>query len=245
MFDSAQGRQEGLCFSVYDAGAQTPLPCDGKDQCFVFCLTHHQEKWSHRPWQRFICIAASPTLITVIIAAHVSLLLKKCPMCKRFSYAIEYDSSHTFKTHISASSQIFRERIFFSLYIALVGLTGAWLILPLESAPFPLRRMAARPIPHAFLMAKALQSRGDALTFASFCSFLMTASFHAWLSLAPKYPEPLPFLFGDSFTFSLSCTGIPWVYLGFQLSTGKRFKDCKMPPWKLHHFSKMRGCQYS
>lgn len=98
---------------------------------------------------------------------------------------------------------------------------------------------------HTSLTAKALQSRGDSLTFASFCSFLMTASLYIWLSLAPKYPGPLPFLFGDSSTFSLLSAGALWMHLGFQLSTGKRFRDYKMSLWKLHHFSNMRGHQYS
>lgn len=153
-------------------------------------------------------------LITVIITAHLSLLLKKCPAYTRFSYAIEYDRPHTFKIHFSASSQIFRGRIFFILYIALGALTGAWFILPLETAAFPPRRMAVRHIPRASLMAEAFQSRRDALTFISFCSFLMTASLHAWLSLAPKYPGPLPFLFGDSSTFShvLATLRFPALY---------------------------------
>lgn len=133
----------------------------------------------------------------------------------------------------------------FILYTTPGTLTGAWLLLPLETAMFPLRQMAVRPNPHTSLTAEALQSRGDALTFASFCSFLMTASLYAWLSLAPKYLGPLPFLFGDSSTFSLLSAATLWVYLGFQLSTRKRFKDYKMSPWKLHHFSNTRGRQYS
>lgn len=97
----------------------------------------------------------------------------------------------------------------FILYTTPGALTGAWLVLPLEIAMFPPMQMAVRAIPYTFLTAGVLLSRGDALTFASFCSILVTASLYTWLSLAPKYPVPLPFLFGDSSTFSLSSAGMP------------------------------------
>lgn len=97
----------------------------------------------------------------------------------------------------------------FILYTTPGALTGAWLVLPLEIAMFPPMQMAVRAIPYTFLTAGVLLSRGDALTFASFCSILVTASLYTWLSLAPEYPVPLPFLFGDSSTFSLSSAGMP------------------------------------
>lgn len=64
-------------------------------------------------------------------------------------------------------------------------------------------------------------------TIASFCSLLVTAASYAWLSLAPKYRGPLPFLLGDTSTFTLSCAGTLCLHLGSQLCT-EEFKDLKM-----------------
>lgn len=155
---------------------------------------------------------------------------------ERLSYAVcMIDPTLPKRTsmHLAKSSG---SGLVFILYTTPGALTDAWLVLPLEIAMFPLRQMAVRAMPHTFLTAGVLLSRGDALTFASFCSLLMTASLYAWLSLAPENPVPLPFLFGDSSTFSLSSAGMLWVYLGFQLSTVRRFKDYKMSLCKLHHF---------
>lgn len=54
MFETPSGRWGESCFNVFDAGAQTALPCDDEDWYFAFCLTHCQEKWSHIPGEKFI-----------------------------------------------------------------------------------------------------------------------------------------------------------------------------------------------
>lgn len=67
------------------------------------------------------------------------------------------DRSYNLKMHFSASRQILREGIFCSSFISTLGaLTAAWLLLLLEAVTFPLRRIAARPIPGASLMAEVL-----------------------------------------------------------------------------------------
>lgn len=70
-----------------------------------------------------------------------------------------------------------------------------------------LRQIAIRPIACISFMTELVQSREDALTRASFCSFILTASLYAWFSLAPNRPGPLPFLFRSSSTFLLSSAG--------------------------------------
>lgn len=124
----------------------------------------------------------------------------------------------------------------FILHTTPGALTGAWLILPLETATFPLRWVAVRLVPCMCFTTKAGQSGGDALTCASSCSFLAAAALYTWLSLAPEYPGPLLFVLGDSSTFS-SCWHAVSV---FRFPALYREKGLKTIRWKPHHVSTHR-----
>lgn len=65
MLETPSGRWGQSCFNVFDAGAQTALPCDDEDWYLAFSLTHSQEKWGHIPGERGLS-----ALITAIIPAH-------------------------------------------------------------------------------------------------------------------------------------------------------------------------------
>lgn len=141
---------------------------------------------SHVPGERDLS-----TLKTAIIPAHFCLLLQNPLHTEGLPYVIcliDPTNSKCTSLHLVKSS----ERTFFVHLLYQTGGSAAWFLLLSEAITFPPRRTAERPILGTSLMAEVLQSRGDPLTFASFCSFFMTVLFMIGLAYFPNRQDHFP-----------------------------------------------------